>query len=315
MLSYAIKRILAIIPILMGVSFLVFSIVYLIPGDPAVKILGQAATDEAVAELRKDLGLDKPFFIQYGIWLANMLKGDLGTSITMRVSVDSVLIPKLINTLILTGGSLAVCLIGGLLIGLLAGLKPYSWFDRISMFFAQFGANVPVFWLAIVLMWIFSIKLGWLPAFGMYDMRTEGSTWSILQHLILPSIAAASVSLAVMARLTRSSLIDAFNSDYVKTFRAYGISEKNIVFKHAFRNILSPILNMTGLQVGSLMGGALFVEVVFSWPGLGSQLYSSITGQDLPMVQAGVLFIAISFVLVNLINDLLVASLNPRLRH
>ncbi|RXZ02190.1 ABC transporter permease [Fictibacillus sp. S7] len=315
MLSYAIKRILAIIPILIGVSFLVFSIVYLIPGDPAVKILGQAATDEAVAELRKDLGLDKPFIIQYGIWLGNMLTGDLGTSITMRVSVDSVLIPKLINTLILTGGSLVICLIGGVLIGLLAGLKPYSWFDRISMFFAQFGANVPVFWLAIVLMWIFSIQLDWLPAFGMYDMRTEGSIWSVLQHLILPSIAASSVSLAVMARLTRSSLIDAFNSDYVKTFRAYGISEQKIVFKHAFRNILSPIINMTGLQVGSLLGGALFVEVVFSWPGLGSQLYSSITGQDLPMVQAGVLFIAVSFVLVNLINDLLVASLNPRLRH
>ncbi|WP_110926634.1 ABC transporter permease [Bacillus massiliglaciei] len=315
MLSYAIKRILAIIPILFGVSFLVFSIVYLIPGDPAVKILGQAATEESVAALRQDLGLDKPFFTQYGIWLGHMLTGDLGTSITMRVPVDTVLLPKLLNTLILTAGSLAVCIIGGVLIGLFAGLKPYSWFDRVSMFFAQFGANVPVFWLAIMLMWIFSIQFGWLPAFGMYDMRTDGSILSVLQHLILPSIAAATVSLAVIARLTRSSLIDAFNSDYIKTFRAYGISEKKIVVKHAFRNILSPIINMTGLQVGSLLGGALFVEVVFSWPGLGSQLYASITGQDLPMVQAGVLFIAISFVLVNLINDLLVAALNPRLKH
>lgn len=315
MLSYAIKRILAIIPILLGVSFLVFSIVYLIPGDPAVKILGQAASKEAVTELRANLGLDKPFLIQYGIWLGNMLTGNLGTSITMRIPVESVLIPKLINTIILTVGSLIVCVIGGVLIGLLAGLKPYSRFDRILMFFAQFGANVPAFWLAIVLVWIFSIKLGWLPAFGMYDMRTDGSILSRLQHLILPSIAAATVSLAVIARLTRSSLIDAFNSDYIKTFRAYGISEKKIIFKHAFRNILSPIINMTGLQVGALIGGALFVEVVFSWPGLGSQLYASITGQDLPMVQAGVLFIATCFVLVNLINDLLVAFLNPRLKH
>jgi len=315
MLTYAIKRILAIIPILLGVSFLVFSIVYLIPGDPAVKILGQAATDEAVAALREELGLEKPFFVQYGIWLGDILTGNLGTSITMRIPVESVLIPKLINTLILTAGSLAVCIIFGVLIGLLAGLKPYSWFDRISMFFAQFGANVPVFWLAIVLMWILSIQLGWLPAFGMYDMRTEGSVLSTLQHLILPSIAAASVSLAVIARLTRSSLIDAFNSDYVKTFRAYGISERKIIFKHAFRNILSPIINMTGLQIGSLIGGALFVEVVFSWPGLGSQIYTSITGQDLPMIQAGVLFIAACFVIVNLINDLLVAFLNPRLKH
>jgi peptide/nickel transport system permease protein len=315
MLSYAIKRILGIIPILIGVSFIVFSIIYLIPGDPVVKILGQAATEEAVAELRGELGLDKPFFVQYGIWLVNIFTGDFGTSITMRIPVESVLVPKLINTLILTAGSLAICLVGGVAVGLLAGLRPHSRFDRITMFLAQFGANVPVFWLAIVLMWILSIQLGWLPAFGMYDLRTEGSVLSTLQHLLLPAFAAATVSLAVIARLTRSSLIDAFNSDYIKTFRAYGISEKKIIFKHAFRNILSPIINMTGLQVGALMGGALFVEVVFSWPGLGSQLYSSITGQDLPMVQAGVLFIATSFVIVNLINDLLVAFLNPRLKH
>jgi peptide/nickel transport system permease protein len=182
------------------------------------------------------------------------------------------------------------------------------------MFLAQFGANTPVFWLAIVLMWLFSIQLGWLPSSGMYDMREGQSLSGLMQHLILPAFATATVSLAVIARLTRSSLIDVLNAEYIKTFRANGISESKIIGKHAFRNILAPLINMTGLQVGYLLGGALFVEVVFSWPGIGSQIYASITSQDLPMVQAGVLFIAICFVVINLINDLIIASLNPRLK-
>lgn len=314
MLIYALKRTVSIFPILLGVTFLVFLIVYLIPGDPAAKILGQAATAENIRALRENLGLDKPFIVQYGIWLGNILFGDLGTSIAMRVPVADVLIPKLENTLILTTGSLFICLIGGILIGLMAGLRQYSWFDRISMFITQFGANIPVFWLAIVLMWIFSLTLGWLPSSGMYDLRNDGSLMSLIEHLILPSIATASVSLAVIARLTRSSIIEVMHADYTKTFRAYGMPEWKIVSKHAFRNILTPLLNMTGLQVGYLLGGALFVEVVFSWPGIGSQLYTSIVAQDIPMVQAGVLFVAISFVLVNLITDLVVAALNPRLR-
>lgn len=313
--GYLVRRIISVIPILIGVSFLVFSIVHLIPGDPAVKVLGQAATEEAVAKLRSDLGLDKPFLIQYGIWLLSVFQGDFGTSIAMRIPVSDVLMPKLINTLILTAGSLVICIIGGILIGLMAGLKQYSWFDRVSMFMAQLGANIPVFWLAIMLMWIFSLKLGWLPSSGMYDLRNEGALMSLFVHLILPSIAAATVSLAVIARLTRSSIIDVLHADYIKTFRANGLPEWKIITKHAFRNILSPLINMTGMQVGYLLGGALFVEVVFSWPGIGSQLYSSITGQDIPMVQAGVLFIATSFVLVNLLNDLIIALLNPRLRN
>ncbi len=313
--AYLLKRVISVIPILLGVSFLVFSIVHLIPGDPAVKVLGQAATDEAVEQLRKDLGLDKPFLVQYGIWLMDVIQGNFGTSITMRVPVGDVLAPKLINTLILTAGSLLICIIGGVLIGLLSGLRQYSFFDRISMFLAQFGANIPVFWLAMMLMWIFSIELGWLPSSGMYDLRNQGDPLNLLIHLILPAITAATVSLSVIARLTRSSIIEVLNADYITTFRANGLPEWKIIFKHAFRNILSPIINMTGMQVGYLLGGALFVEVVFSWPGIGSQLYTSITGQDIPMVQAGVLFIAICFVVINLLNDVIISLLNPRLRN
>ncbi|OLO42466.1 glutathione ABC transporter permease GsiC [Alkalihalophilus pseudofirmus] len=314
MFIYLLKRILSIIPILLGVSFLVFLMVYLIPGDPARIILGQAATESAILELRAELGLDQPFLVQYGIWLLSVLQGDLGTSIAMRIPVADFLLPKLLNTLILTAGALLICLVGGVLIGLLAALKKYTFFDRFIMFIAQFGANTPVFWLAIVIMWFFSIKLGWLPSSGMYNMRTGPSFSGLLQHLILPAFATATVSLAVIARLTRSSIIEVLNTDYIKTFRANGIPESKIISKHVFRNILSPLLNMSGLQIGYLLGGALFVEVVFSWPGIGSQLYTSINAQDIPMIQAGVLFIAISFVVLNLINDLIVTSLNPRLK-
>lgn len=299
---------------MIGVSFLVFLAVYLIPGDPAEKLLGTAATQENILSLRGELGLDKPFLIQYGIWLINVIQGDLGTSISMRMPVSEILFSKFSNTLILTAGSLFICVFGGVMIGTLAGLKQYSLFDRTSMFLAQFGANVPVFWLAIVLMWIFSLKLNWLPSSGMYDMREGSSFSSLLKHLILPSIATATVSLAVIARSTRSNIVEVMHLDFIKTFRANGLPEWLIIFKHVFRNILSSLVNITGLQVGYLIGGAIFVEVVFSWPGIGSQLYNSITSQDIPVIQGGVLFVALSFVLINLITDLVVAVLNPKLR-
>jgi peptide/nickel transport system permease protein len=303
------------IPILFGVSFLVFSMMHLIPGDPARAMLGQQATHRAIEQLRDKLGFNEPFFVQYGSWLLHVLKGDLGTSITMRIPVSSYLFPKLINTLILAAGGLVFCLIFGIGFGLISAIRKYTWVDRTLMFLAQFGANAPAFWLAITLMWVFSIKLGWLPSLGMYDLRTGPSFLGLLKHLLLPAFATATVSLAVIARLTRSSLIEVLNAEFIKTFRANGISESKIISKHAFRNIIAPLFNMIGLQIGYLLGGALFVEVVFNWPGIGSQIYTSITAQDIPMVQAGVLFIAVCFVLLNLFNDVIIAFLNPRLKN
>ncbi|GAK04387.1 dipeptide transport system permease protein DppB [Geomicrobium sp. JCM 19037] len=314
MFAYIVKRILAIFPILLGASFLVFSMVYMIPGDPAQIILGQGATEEAIESMRAELGLNEPFIAQYGIWLFGVLQGDLGMSIAMRIPVTDFLFPKLINTLILTGGALAICLLGGVLVGVVAALRKYTLFDRIAMFIAQFGANTPVFWLAILLMWLFSLQLGWFPTIGMYDYREGFSVIGLLEHLLLPAFATACVSLAVIARLTRSSMIDVLNKEFMQTFRANGISESRIVAKHGFRNILAPLLNMTGLQIGYLLGGAIFVEVVFSWPGIGSQLFTSINAQDIPMIQAGILFIAITFVVINLIMDIVVTTLNPRMR-
>lgn len=312
LVSYIVKRVFSIIPIVLGVSFLIFLMMYLIPGDPAQQILGQSATPEAIEDLREEMGLNEPFIVQYGAWLGNIVQGDLGTSVTLRVAVVDYLFPKLINTLILTAGALVICVIFGILIGLIAALRKYTWVDTVFMFFAQFGANTPPFWLGIVLMWIFSVQLGILPSSGMYDLRGEQNLANLLSHLILPAFATATVSIAVIARLTRSTMIDVLNADYIKTFRANGISERKIIFKHGFRNILPSLINMTGMQIGYLLGGALFVEVVFNWPGIGSQLYTSITSHDVPMVQAGVLFIAISFIVINLINDIIIRVLDPR---
>ncbi|WEG11028.1 ABC transporter permease [Pullulanibacillus sp. KACC 23026] len=312
--AYLAKRLLYMIPILFGVSFLVFSMMHLMPGDPARMMLGQQAAPAAIEALRTKLGLNQPFLVQYIHWLSNILRGDLGTSITMQIPVSAYLFPKLINTLILAAGGLIVCVVIGIGMGLISALRKYTWIDRVLMFLAQFGANTPGFWLAITLMWLFATKLGWLPSTGMYDVRTGPSFIGLIKHLIMPAFATATVSLAVIARLTRSSLIDVMNAEFIKTFRANGISESKIIWKHAFRNILAPLLNMIGLQIGYLLGGALFVEVVFNWPGIGSQIYASITSEDMPMVQAGVLFIAACFVLINLINDIIIAFLNPRLK-
>ncbi len=314
MLMYIVKRIFSVIPVLLSVTFFVFLIVYLIPGNPAINILGQTATPESIAALNKELGLDQPFWKQYVVWLGKLLEGDLGQSIVMYVPVSEVLLIKLKNTLILTIFSLIISVVIGITLGTLSGLKPSSWFDRTSMFFAQVGANIPGFFLGIVLMWFFSLKLGWLPSSGMYDLRNEGSLTSLLEHTLLPAFAAATASLSVIARLTRSSVIDVMNADYMNTFRSYGIPKRLIIKRHLFRNILSPVINITGLQVGYLIGGVLFVETVFAWPGIGTQLYNSITAQDIPMIQAGVLFVATCFVIVNLLTDIFVMLLNPRLR-
>lgn len=315
MLPYALKRLALIIPTLLGVTFLVFLTVHLIPGDPAVALLGTMATEDRIAQLRAELGLDEPLLVQYVIWLEGLFQGDMGRSISMRgMPVADIVLEKYVNTLILTAGALFICFFGGVAIGTLAGLLQYSWFDKTSMFLAQFGANVPVFWLAIVLMWIFALELEWLPSSGMYSLRTGPTVGSVIQHLILPAIATATVSLAIIARSTRSNIIDCMNAEFIRTFRAEGLPEWLIIGKHVFRNILSSLVNITGLQAGYLLGGAIFIEVVFSWPGLGSQLYKAIVTQDVPVIQGGVLLIAITFVLINLVTDLIVATLNPRLR-
>ncbi|KAA0090315.1 ABC transporter permease [Mycolicibacterium sp. P1-18] len=300
--------------VLFGVSLVVFLLLQLVPGDPAVTILGSGATAGAVAELRSELGLDRALPIQFFDYLGGLLRGDLGRSLTVNAPVTDIMVPRFVNTMILTGAALLLCIVIAVPLGVIAAHKQYSLFDRMSMVISMAGASVPVYWFGLLLIGVFAITLGWLPTSGMYDPRFPGGVGDLLAHLVLPAIAAALVPLAVIARMTRSVMIDILAQDYIRTLRASGLSTSSVLWRHALRNALPPIVNITGLQVGYLLGGVVFVEVVFGWPGLGQQLYTSITQRDIPVVQAGVLFIALAFVIINLVADMAVGLLDPRTR-
>src|SRR5215471_13485365 len=313
MLKFLAYRVATIVPVLLGVSIVVFLMMKLIPGDPAEAILGPAATTEKIEMVRKSLGLDQPFYVQYVRWLWKVLQGDFGTSIAVNVPVAQLVWPKFWNTVLLTAGSLVICIVVG--VGIVSGTRQYSWFDRISMSLTLVVANTPAFWLGLILMVVLALHLGWFPATGMYSMRAaEKTVGDLIHHMVLPAVTTAAVSAAIIARLVRSSFLDVIRKHYMTALRAKGLAERDIILRHGMKNALPPIINIVGLQVGYLMGGALFTEVVFSWPGIGLQIYSSIVARDLPVVQAAVLVTTFVFVLVNLSTDIVVAALDPRIR-
>jgi len=314
-LRYLVFRVASIVPVLLGVSVVVFLMMKLVPGDPAEAILGPAATTEKSEMVRRSLGLDQPFYIQYFRWLWKVVQGDFGSSIAVNVPVAQLVWPKFWNTVLLAAGSLVVCVVVGLGVGIVSGTRQYSWFDRLGMTSTLIIANTPGFWLGLVLMVVFALRLGWFPATGMYSMRAADKTVAdLLHHMVLPAITTAAVSAAIIARLVRSSFLDVIRKGFVTALRAKGLSERDVILRHGLKNALPPIVNIIGLQVGYLMGGALFTEVVFSWPGIGLQIYSSIVARDLPVVQAAVLVTTFVFVLVNLGTDVIVAALDPRVR-
>ncbi|WP_200834516.1 ABC transporter permease [Amycolatopsis alkalitolerans] len=313
-IGFLLRRLIATVLVLIGVSILVFLIMQLVPGDPVRTMLGQAATAQRVAEVRHQLGLDRSLVVQYLDYVGGVLHGDLGQSLTLSQPVSSILFPKLGNTMILTAGSLVICLAIGIPLGILAGTRQYSVLDRGSMFVALAGASVPVYWAGLVIINVFALQLGWFPTSGMHDTRDPGGFGDVLTHLVLPAVAAAVVPTAVVARMARGSMVEALHGEHVRMLRASGVPERLVIWKHTLRNVLPPVVNIVGLQIGYLLGGVIFVEVVFNWPGLGGQLYTSITSGDMPMIQAGVLFIALVFVVVNLVTDIAVALLDPRTR-
>jgi len=314
MWRYIARRLLAAVGVLIGASFLVFLGMRLVPGDPASAILGSRATPQALEALRQELGLNRPFFVQYLTWLAKMSRGDFGTSIALSVPVSNVLVPKFWNTLILSAGALAIAVPVGTAVGVLSGYWKLSVFDRTGQVFALFGASIPQFWLALVLVAVFSLKLGWFPASGMYDMRGDGGQLDLLRHLVLPAVATSTIPMAVIARLVRASMIEIMHQDYVRTSRAKGLAERHVVFVHALRNALPQFINITALQVGFLLSGALFTEVIFSWPGVGQALYNAVVARDLPMVQGAVFVTTLVFVLANLTADIAQIALDPKAR-
>jgi peptide/nickel transport system permease protein len=312
---YLTRRLLLLVPVLLGVSIVVFMVLHLSPGDPAEIMLGTQATQEDLSRLRAELGLTEPLHVQYVHWLAHVARGDLGRSLWMKRPVLGEVLTRFKATLLLTGTALVLSTVIGVLLGVSAATRPNSLLDRLSAVASLFGASMPSFWLGIVLMVIFALWLGWLPASGMYAPYAGGDLRDLLAHLILPALTLGAASMTIVARLTRSAMLDTLGQDYVRTARAKGVAERGVVLRHGLRNALVPIVTVVGVQVGYLLGGAVLTETVFAWPGVGTLMVQGILARDFPLVQGCVLVVALAFVLVNLAVDLLYAWLDPRIRY
>lgn len=301
------RRILTTIPILLAVSIIVFLMVHLMPGDPARIIAGDTATEEDVERVRVALGLDKPLLTQYLTYMGNLIKGDLGVSHRTSRPVAKELLSRAPNTVKLALFAMVIAVVFGVLIGVLSASRPYSLTDNASMVLALVGVSMPTFYLGLMLMLVFSVNLGWLPLLATPD----GSS---LKSMILPAVTLGARSLALLARMTRSSMIEVLNQDYILASRAQGLPERVVLYSRALKNCMTTILTVAGLQFGHLMAGAVITEQVFAWPGIGRLIVESIRGRDFPVVQAAVLVIAVTFVLINLFTDILYTVVNPRVR-
>ncbi len=314
MIVYLGQRLLGLVPVLFGISLVIFLTMKLIPGDVARALLGPIATDQSLAQLRQALGLDQPIHVQYAKWLWRALHGDLGLSPIVHKPVVELLLPKFGNTLILAAASFLLAAVGGVSVGVLAAARRQTPVDRAAMGASLVVGNMPPFWLGLVLITIFAINLRWLPSLGMYSSRGDGGLGDLLLHLIMPAVATAAAPGAIIARMTRASVLEILGQDYIKVARAKGLPERIVLGLHALRVAWPPILTISGLQLGYLLGGAVFTEEVFGWPGLGKQLVTSVIARDVQVVQGAALFIALSFVVVNLVVDVVNLYLDPRSR-
>ena len=308
------KRLLAIVPILFGLSILVFAMMALIPGDPATAILGSYATPENVARLNEQLGLDRPLPQQYLIWAGNLFQGDLGRSYALNRPVADEVFERFGATLILAGCALLLCAFFGLLAGVVAAVRQFRWTDRIVTLVVLVGISTPSFWLGLLMIMLFAVQLQWLPASGMYAAYGGGDLPDLLRHLAMPAVTLAVVATGVIARLTRTAMLEVLRQDYIRTARAKGVPERRVIYRHAFKAALVTVIPVLGIQAGFVIGGAVYIETVFQWPGIGRMLVNAISTRDLLLVQGGVLVVAVSYVLFNLAADILQALLDPRLR-
>jgi len=305
LLRYSVRRILQLIPVLIGVSIITFSVLHLIPGDPAMVIAGVDARPAELAAIRAEFGLNDPLPVQYVAYVAKAMRGDLGKSIRSRDPVVETLWTRLQFTVQLTAIATAISASVGILLGILAEIHQNSWLDTLMTVVALAGVSVPGFWLGLMMMQVFAVQLGGLPAGG------SGTP----QHLIMPAIVLGISGAAFKTRLTRSSMLEVIRQDYIRTLRANGVSDRLVIYKHALRNALNPVITVIGLQFGALLAGSVLVETVFALPGVGRLMVTSIFTRDYPMVQGGILLIALTFLLVNLAVDLTYAVVNPRIRY
>jgi peptide/nickel transport system permease protein len=330
---YITKRLLMLIPVLLGVSILAFSLIQLAPGDPAVTIAGEHASVQTINAIREKYGLDKPVTTQYWIWLKRVLHGDMGRSIVSNEYVMKEILQRFPNTVELTFCAMAIAILVGSFAGIISASKQYSILDYSTMGVALFGVSMPVFWLGIMLMMIFGVFFRWLPIGGRIDSlipfrRVTGFylldsiiTWngpallSTIRYLILPSIALGTIPMATIARVTRSSMLEVLRQDFIRTERAKGLSNRLVIYKHAARNAMLPVITVIGLNFGLLLAGAILTETVFSWPGIGRYVINAVRMRDYPAVQGCVLFFAFMFVIVNLITDILYVLIDPRIKY
>ncbi|MEA0556109.1 ABC transporter permease [Lysinibacillus irui] len=333
MLHYMGRRLLQLIPVLLGMTFIVFMLIRAIPGNPAQVILGQQATKEAVEALNASLGLDKPWYTQYFSYLAGIFQGDLGVSLRTKLPVSEEVFPYLAATAELAFFAMIIAIVIGVNAGIISAWFQNSWFDYIAMVVALVGVSVPVFWLGLMEQWTFSSQLGWLPTSGRDDVRNPVTAIThfylldtlmqgrfdqfieVLKRLILPGVALATIPMAIIARITRASMLEVMRSDYVRTARAKGQKMFIVVYKHALKNAVIPVLTVIGLQTGLLLGGAILTETIFSWPGIGRYIYDAIGFRDYPVIQSGILIVAFIFIMINLIVDLLYTVIDPRIKY
>ena len=331
MLAHIIRRILLLFPTLLGISIIIFLMMHITPGDPAELLLGERATEPALEALREHLGLNEPLYIQYGMFLKRLMKGDLGETIWTRQKVWTEVKQRFPATIELSIAAMLISSLLGVILGIISATKQYSLFDYLSMLGALVGVSMPIFWLGLILMLLFSLNLGWFPMSGRLSVSIELSkitnfyildalltkNWAALKdalwHLTLPAITLSTIPMAIVARMTRSSMLEVLRQDYIKTAKAKGLPPLMVIMKHAFRNALIPVITVVGLMFGILMAGAILTETIFAWPGVGKWLYDAVLQRDYMVIQGGTLIVAAIFVLINLVVDILYAVINPKI--
>jgi peptide/nickel transport system permease protein len=332
LLRFAVRRLLLLVPILIGLSILVFVWIRALPGSPAESLLGERADEQDVRQIREQLGLDDPLPVQYFRYLQTLADGDLGTSIASRRPITDELKERFPATIELTLAAGFFAILVGVPLGVMAAKRYGGVVDHTSLVLSLIGVSIPIFFLALILKYVFAVRLGWLPSVGRQDVlldaehptnfyvldgivtRNWTAAWDAIKHLILPAIALGSIPLALIARITRASVLDVQNEDYVRTARAKGLGPGIVDRRHIFRNAMLPISTVLGLQVGLLLSGAILTETVFAFPGIGTWLFEAINNRDYPVLQGGILFVAVVVVMVNLLVDLSYGLMNPRIR-
>lgn len=315
MARYILMRLLLAIPTLIGVSVILFVVLHIAPGGPETMLIGDQYNEEMAAAARHNLGLDRPLPVQYFSWLQTLLRGDMGRSFFAGAPVSDVIGQRVAATLQLGAAALFLAIVVGLSLGIIAAVWRNSPIDRLATGVAMLGVSFPPFWLGILLIMVFSVRLGWLPSSGIATYGAESDLGSRLRHLILPAITLAALQLAIYMRFTRSSMVEALGQDFIRTARAKGLKEQSVILRHALRNALVPLLTIAGFSIKSLIGGAVFVEVVFAWPGLGRLAVDSVFARDYPVVLGLTLLLSAVTILANLLVDILYAVVDPRIRY